>query len=141
MDPEVMRSFDRAVIVRWNFLEAQILVKCTRTFHLVECVKQHAGIASLPRAVEYRFGQLPTEPLAPEARSHIKSFHFAGIGIINSVEWTQSTAARQLVVDQGQQQGASGRRVLPRQLGQLSLETLKTQVNLKTRSVLEKYAT
>jgi Zn-dependent protease with chaperone function len=127
------------VIVRWNFLEAQLLIQGTGGFHIVQGVEQDVVVAADTGRIQDGFGQLATQTQATEGRAHIQTLHFAGIGIVGRIQRTQGAATGQRPVHGGQQEGTAWRGIVPGQGGQFLLEALETEVDAQTVGILAKY--
>lgn len=124
------------VIIRRNFLKAQISVEPTGGFHLVQGVEQDMVVGVQMGCVQDGFGQLPAQTQPSKCRAHIQALHLASVGIIGAVQGTQGTAASQLAVHQGQQQGPPWRGIVAGQGREFLLKTLETQIDVEAGGVL-----
>jgi hypothetical protein len=67
--------------------------------------------------------------------THEQAFHLAGVRVIDIGQRAHGAAARQLAIDEGQQQRAGRRRVFAGQAGQFGVEVLEAQVDTQAAGV------
>ena len=133
---QVMRASMGVVIVGWDFLEAQISVKSSRCFHVIQCVEQHASVTRHACFVQNRFRQLPSKAQPTKSLTNEQSLHLCRIGVVSSIQGPQRAAPRHGAIDFGKQERTSGLRIVARQMGELFIKPLKAQIHIQALRVL-----
>ena len=124
------------MIVRRDFLEAQIGVERAGGFHAVERVQQHAGVVGEAGGVEDAFRQRAAQAKAAKRLAHVEALHLGGVGVVGGVQRPQGAAAREAAIDVGEHDLATRRGVFAGQGGEFFFEILKRQVDVERSCVL-----